>query len=457
MSMSSHEAPYYIGFVQSRVVVDQQADVYKRAGQIIDGDSDIYLENKVAINMLLGQYIVVKGEVEIQGLPILPEQLPEFGIVLSRKKRNEVIEQADSSIREAVTATDLVQDDLKWKVVGSEVRDPRDGTRLYLDKAAEYAISNRAERAEKMLELNSKVQKGLAAKQSIDNARDAGKRIDVDWADSLRADIETGERAKNDMTLINLLLAPHFAKRIVQGSIPSLTFDDLVQEFTVYMMDRSEKWNPDIATFASFVGAFAVRHLVNVGDESGYMIRVPSDRADEIKSINRIISEREAALYRSLTVKEIHDVELAHLKNESSVRSTRMAQRARVVTHMPYQESMTPAVEELSAVDNDTARLRAKRTNSRLVDDSSSPEAAYEKVEIKQKLEKLLSTGFNDRQVGIIRMRNGLTDNRMPMTHKEIAAIYGITASRVQQIESNAMSRLRSMAHVSNLSDYLKD
>lgn len=449
--MTNSEAPYYINFVQTSVNPERKQDLYRLAGQLIDLDPEIYLEDKVAINMLLGQYVVVKGDIEVPGEPILPEELIDFGINLSRKVRNGVIEEANSSVREAVLTGDFIQQ-TKWEIVGNKERNPSNATGMYLTMAGEYAISA-DERTSKMIDLSVTVQNGLAAKTRLDEAVSSNEKLGANKAEKLNADIQEGTFAKRDMTLINLLLAPYFAKKFNQGAAPSLTFDDLVQELNIFIMNRTEKWTPSNSTFATFVGSFAVHYLIAVGDDTGHMVRIPRHKAAELRSVKRCIAGREVELGRMLTMKETQAIEKDYAKTAGSHRSLQKAQNARNVRSMLPLESMTPAIEELSDVDNDTARRRAKRTPIQLADESMT-EIVYDQSELAERLDTML-TMLNVRQAGIIRMRYGLTEDGQPKTLPEIAEIYGVTSERIRQIEASAMKKLHQFSTQAKLDAYL--
>ena len=65
---------------------------------------------------------------------------------------------------------------------------------------------------------------------------------------------------------------------------------------------------------------------------------------------------------------------------------------------------------------------------------------------------------LDKREEGIISMRYGI-GVEYPMTLEEIGKVYGVTRERIRQIETKAMSKLRSSAHILSLRDsiYARD
>lgn len=83
-----------------------------------------------------------------------------------------------------------------------------------------------------------------------------------------------------------------------------------------------------------------------------------------------------------------------------------------------------------------------------------TPEEAYIDTELRAALDAVLET-LSENEGKVIRMRFGLGKFGSPHTQKEVGTELGLTAERIRQIESKAMSRLRHPSRSTFLKSYL--
>ena len=86
-----------------------------------------------------------------------------------------------------------------------------------------------------------------------------------------------------------------------------------------------------------------------------------------------------------------------------------------------------------------------------LVEDESvgTPLQYTQNIEIIQKINEILPEYLNEREVEILRMRNGLSDSgkiNTRATLEEVGQKFGVTRERTRQIESKAMKKLKDKA-----------
>ena len=438
--MPDVEHPYNLGHVQQRILADGTSAVYGHDGQLGNDDPEILVGDNVAL-IILGYYVVVKGDVEKPDQTILAAQVPELGIKSDRKVRRSADQEANSTSNLVANECDLTAPKER-KIVGDTVSETYYGTALYLGKLAKNPMFDPEDRDQKMTDLSAVLQKGLAAKRFLDEASESGRQLNDTRTAELLADAKLGDHAKQTMVLANLRLAVYYAKRFNIPSKSSLTFDDLIQEMNQYFIERAEQWNPKLTTFATFAGTYAVRRLVLVSDYQANVIRLPHNIAAELRAQNKYIVQREAELGRSLSNREKLAIQEKRRK-KSKKKSTgpdllQSARRAQVVTELELSNNLSPAVEELTDTDNDTAKRRPKRTEIRIAEDTI---IAYGSQDLGEILEIAL-LALSAREASILRLRFGLVDGK-PKNLNEIGIAYGLTGQRIGQIQAKALSTLR--------------
>ena len=160
--------------------------------------------------------------------------------------------------------------------------------------------------------------------------------------------------------------------------------------------------------------------------QQGRIVRLPVHVAEQINQISAVRRVLERKLGREPDVAEIAE-ELGH-PVQTVVDLLRLS-RDHVSLDAPVEEDGDTALGDLLARDT-----------------SPGPDELVMDAVDRQRLDQMLDS-LDDRSADVVRRRYGLIDGRQAKL-ADIAAVWGITAERVRQIERSAIAKLRDQGYV---------
>jgi len=299
--------------------------------------------------------------------------------------------------------------------------DGKDAVGLYLDGIAKTPLLTAPEE----VELARLIEAGRFAQALLDgtiSAEEATKLRGDATDDELRSIAEEGERAMQRFITANLRLVVSVARKYGRAQLPLL---DLVQEGNTGLIRAVEKFDYTKGFKFSTYATWWVRQSISRGiAQQGRIVRLPVHVAEQVNQVSAVRRTLERRLGRDPELVEIAD-ELG-ITEEQVIDLLRLA-RDHVSLDAPVEEDGDTALGDLLAREL-----------------SPGPDEVVLDAEDRARLEAMLET-LDERSADVVRRRYGLLDGRQAKL-ADIAAIWGITAERVRQIERHAISKLRNSA-----------
>lgn len=234
---------------------------------------------------------------------------------------------------------------------------------------------------------------------------------------------EGKESARQKLIIYYSPLAKYVAGRIAANLPKSIDIQDLIQHGIIGLMDAIEKFDP--SRDIKFETYAITRIKGAIIDSLRSLDWMPRTLRFKVKEIDKVYAELEARLNRPPTEEEIAETMGITLEELQQL----MAE-ARFSSVVALEETLSTS--EGSQDDQNLYYSLADRS-------AIDPSEAIEKKEIKELLIKAIqSLPEKERKVIILYYYSG-------MTLKEIGELLGVTESRVSQLHSKAVSRLRSM------------
>ncbi|WP_347347304.1 sigma-70 family RNA polymerase sigma factor [Nigerium sp.] len=296
--------------------------------------------------------------------------------------------------------------------------DGKDAVGLYLDGIAKTPLLT----AEQEVHLAREIEAGLYAQSILDGVTSDADRGDaaVDATDDeLREIVRRGDLAMHQFVTANLRLVVSVARKYGRQAMPLL---DLVQEGNTGLIRAVEKFDYSKGFKFSTYATWWVRQSISRGiAQQGRIVRLPVHVAEQINQVSATRRTLERRLGREPEVVEI--AEELDIDEEKVIDLIRLA-REHVSLDAPVEEDGDTALGDLIARDA-----------------TPGPDEMVLDAEDRQRLEALLDC-LDDRSADVVRRRYGLLDGRQAKL-ADIAAVWGITAERVRQIERHAIAKLR--------------
>ena len=296
--------------------------------------------------------------------------------------------------------------------------DGKDAVGLYLDGIAKTPLLT----AEQEVHLAREIEAGLYAQSILDGVTSDADRGDaaVDATDAeLREIVRRGDLAMHQFVTANLRLVVSVARKYGRSQMPLL---DLVQEGNTGLIRAVEKFDYSKGFKFSTYATWWVRQSISRGiAQQGRIVRLPVHVAEQINQVSATRRTLERRLGREPEVVEI--AEELDIDEEKVIDLIRLA-REHVSLDAPVEEDGDTALGDLIARDA-----------------TPGPDEMVLDAEDRQRLEALLDC-LDDRSADVVRRRYGLLDGRQAKL-ADIAAVWGITAERVRQIERHAIAKLR--------------
>ncbi|MBK8446372.1 MAG: sigma-70 family RNA polymerase sigma factor [Micropruina sp.] len=292
--------------------------------------------------------------------------------------------------------------------------DGKDAVGLYLDGIAKTALLT----AEEEVILAKRIESGLYAKAVLAGT-ESPARVACTTAELEQIEAE-GDAALQRFITANLRLVVSVARKYGRAQMPLL---DLVQEGNTGLIRAVEKFDYSKGFKFSTYATWWVRQSISRGiAQQGRIVRLPVHVAEQVNQVSAVRRTLERRLGREPELIEIAD-ELG-LKEEQVIDLLRLA-RDHVSLDAPVEEDGDTALGDLLAREM-----------------SPGPDEMVLDAEDRARLDGMLSS-LDDRSADVVRRRYGLLDGRQAKL-ADIAAVWGITAERVRQIERHAIAKLRS-------------
>ncbi len=297
--------------------------------------------------------------------------------------------------------------------------DGKDAVGLYLDGIAKTPLLTAPEE----VELSRLIEAGRYARAILDgelDPTDAKLRKVKATREELEQLADEGDAAMQRFITANLRLVVSVARKYGRSQMPLL---DLVQEGNTGLIRAVEKFDYTKGFKFSTYATWWVRQSISRGiAQQGRIVRLPVHVAEQVNQVSAVRRTLERRLGREPEIAEIAE-ELA-VSVDAIVDLLRLA-RDHVSLDAPIEQ------------DGDTALgdLLARET-------APGPDEMVLDAEDRARLEGMLSS-LDERSADVVRRRYGLLDGRQAKL-SDIAAVWGITAERVRQIERHAISKLRS-------------
>ena len=291
--------------------------------------------------------------------------------------------------------------------------DGKDAVGLYLDAIAKTPLLSAVEE----VELARTIEAGIFAEHVLGGEVESSVEA---TEDELREIADEGQRAMQRFIQANLRLVVSVARKYGRAQMPLL---DLVQEGNTGLIRAVEKFDYSKGFKFSTYATWWVRQSISRGiAQQGRIVRLPVHVAEQVNQVSAVRRTLERRLGREPELIEIAD-ELG-LKEEQVIDLLRLA-RDHVSLDAPIEEDGDTALGDLLAREL-----------------SPGPDEMVLDAEDRARLDGMLST-LDDRSADVVRRRYGLLDGRQAKL-ADIAAVWGITAERVRQIERHAIAKLRS-------------
>ncbi len=296
--------------------------------------------------------------------------------------------------------------------------DGKDAVGLYLDGIAKTPLLT----AELEVILAKRIEAGLFAQAilagTVDRA-ELGAAAAATTDEELDELVRQGEEALQRFITANLRLVVSVARKYGRAQMPLL---DLVQEGNTGLIRAVEKFDYAKGFKFSTYATWWVRQSISRGiAQQGRIVRLPVHVAEQVNQVSAVRRTLERRFGREPELVEVAD-ELG-LTEQQVVDLIRLA-RDHVSLDAPVEEDGDTALGDLLAREM-----------------APGPDEVVLHAEDRARLESLLSV-LDDRSADVVRRRYGLLDGRQAKL-SDIAAVWGITAERVRQIERHAIAKLR--------------
>jgi RNA polymerase primary sigma factor len=284
--------------------------------------------------------------------------------------------------------------------------------------------------AEQETDLAQAMEQGDLAREMLAD----GDQLTEERVTELGAEVIHGQRARNLLTEANLRLVVSVARKYVNRGLPML---DLIQEGNIGLARAVDKfeWRRGYR-FSTYAYWWIRQGMTRALAEQSRSIRVPTHVVAAIGDAYKVIRELQQELHREPLTQEIAD------------RMELSAERVRSILHSAHQ-----------TLSLDTP-LRGEQSNGTLGDliADHNPYGPHEET-VRSLLKKYMREALDvlsPRSADVLRLRYGLVDGREHSLN-ELSERFGVTAERVRQIETAALSKLRHSQMRFELREYVED
>jgi RNA polymerase primary sigma factor len=245
--------------------------------------------------------------------------------------------------------------------------------------------------------------------------------------------IAEGKSAQNRLLEANLRLVVSIAKRYTGRGMPYL---DLIQEGNLGLIRAMQKFDYHRGNKFSTYATWWIRKAVTraMADQAR-SVGLPAHLAEVINKLRNAEGRLWIALNRQPTLED--------LSEETGIPAEKIGE---------IQAHARDAVSIHSGIGDDDAELGDFIED----DESPSPVDVVSLVLRRERIEEMLRQ-LPEREAEVVRLRHGFTDGQ-PRTQEEIGKIFGVTRTRIRQLEQRAYAKMtRDPDQRSLLQGLLKD
>jgi RNA polymerase primary sigma factor len=283
---------------------------------------------------------------------------------------------------------------------------------IYLSDMSCYPLLS----ADEEVTLAAQYQEGRAAKEQIAEAN----ALDPQERQELNSAVARGGWARERMIRSNLRLVISQAKRYAGRG---LSFDDLVQEGNIGLIEAVERYDPCRGTrFSTYAVPWIQQKMQRAIENQVRMVRLPVHVSEDLYRLHKVTNELSYNLQRRPTLEEL---------------AVQMGISLRKVRRLLRWEHRVLSLNSPVGDEQD----------SELVDfipdrDTPSMEETFAHRQMRESVQDMMAKRLRPRECEVLRMRFGL-DGSQGQTLEQVAKVLGVTRERVRQIEARALRRLR--------------
>ncbi len=358
-----------------------------------------------------------KSEKELFDLEEVYKILEKSNIVLSDENNDEFLallakeKIIDYNTIEALPYDEVTLSDfnIKDSKINTNLSDTSDHIKWYMRWVGKYG---KLLSSEEEVELAKKIEKGKNPNAS-------------------KIDIYNAKKAKDELINRNLRLVINIAKKYKTRGLP---FADLISEGNSGLIKAVNKYEYQRGFKVSTYATWWIRQSITraIADQAR-TIRIPVHMVETINKLSKVNRELIQELGRQPT-----DAELAQAMgpgfNDKKINQIRLI-------------NIDPSSLDKSISTKGESFLYDFVEDKRL----ENPLDFATNKEIIDKINEILPKYLNEKEVKVIRMRNGLDkdENGIPQfkSLEEIGEIFEVTKERIRQIESKAMKKLKDKAY----------
>lgn len=241
---------------------------------------------------------------------------------------------------------------------------------------------------------------------------------------------EEHKYAVNKLTEHNLRYVVSIARKHVSSGIPIM---DLIQDGNLGLLRAANLYDPEKGFRFSTYATWWIRQSMSRGiDDKGRLIRIPVHKMEDIRIVNRAISEAE---------KEGGDVSADAIAKRTGMTKSQ-------VEEVLFLSQKTISLDMPVGEDEES-------TISEFIPDKNfcDPEAEALNMDMKCCIEEAMQC-LAPRERHVLERRFGLDGGRS-RTLEEVGNEMGVTRERIRQIEAKALRKLRNPKRSSKLKQYL--
>lgn len=246
---------------------------------------------------------------------------------------------------------------------------------------------------------------------------------------TLARQVKAGKAAQKKLVEANLRLVVSVAKKYQKSGVHFL---DLIQEGNIGLINAASRFDYNFGNKFSTYAVWWIEQAVVKAVETDTAIRLPTHVAESASKVRRAWQRLTQLNYHEPTAEEI-----AYELNISVAKATELLNLV-----CPPISLETPCGSHEKTIE-DTIESNEKGPCEELIDNS-----------VCQEMSQLLSDALSDREQQVIRYRYGFVDGHV-WSQPKIGALIGVSKQRVEQIEKNAMKKLRKSQYAKRLTAML--
>ena len=242
------------------------------------------------------------------------------------------------------------------------------------------------------------------------------------------------EKALETMIHANLRFVVVVAK---QYQNQGLALSDLISEGNIGLMKAARRFDEKKGfKFISYAVWWIRQAILHALAEQARLIRLPVNKIEELRRIERSIKKREAELAQAGEASG-DGVDEGEERSYGKGRHSALPEWA-----------STPLSLDAPVGDQDAYTLMDRLRDQ----DSKMPDEALQEELLRTEVRRAVSN-LTDRESEVLNLYFGLNSDR-PYTLEEIGVRFGLTRERIRQIKQKAINKLRHTRHGSRLAAY---